>query len=220
MKVALCALVLVAACSSKKKHEEPPAPPPPAPADAAAPIDAPPPPPPCITTVDVTAGHKLDLPALKATAATCAGANVIADDTMKYEDLMRTFDALVAQGFANLSAGEHPQHDKAQLPAGTTRSSQTNEGRIVGRFEAKPAGEMPIVVVSTRVSVLGKEVGSPEDPGLREAIHAALPDATTSHTLILQADKTMTYRTLRAIVAAADTHGYTNILFGMTSKKK
>jgi biopolymer transport protein ExbD len=221
MKLALCVLVLVAACSSKKKHDETPAPtpPPPAPADAAGPLDAPPPPPPCITVVDITAGHTLDVAALKATAASCAGANVLADQTMKYGELMKTFDTLVAQGFTNLSVGEPAQHAKAQLPAGTTRSSTTNEGRIVGRFEEKPAGEIPIVVLGKRVTVLGQEIGAVEDPGLSAAISKALPAATAGHSLVLQADATTTVDTISKVVAAADDRGYTNILFGMTKKK-
>lgn len=241
MKLALCALLLVTACSSKKKHDETPAPrpAPPSPADAAVPVDAPPPPP-CIIDLVIAEpirysdgarisgeiphqrGAKLDLSALGPVAARCSGVNLIVEQTTKYSDIIGVFDALVGLGFDNLTLGSHEHHQKAQLPVGTTRSSLTNEGKIVGRFEAKPAGEMPVIVIAADkdITVSGKRVGKTADQNIVALVAHALPDATATHTLILQADQSLTQADVSGAVQGADLAGYTNLVFGMTAKKK
>ena len=70
----------------------------------------------------------------------------------------------------------------------------------------------------TEVKVFGKSVGKPDDDALGASITAALPAAPKDPTLIIQADRSLTFAPIRAAIDAAAKVGYTNVLFAVKNK--
>jgi biopolymer transport protein ExbD len=221
MKLALAALLLTAAC--QKKDEPKPVPteaPKPAekPAEKPKPVDTP-----CVLAVSLTdkvtyegGGIKgestvaaLDKAVFTPLAGKCS-AEITAEDTVGYQDIIRTMDLLVTAGITDVGLGG-TKSPKVDAP--------TSSGKLgpVSKDALKSA--VVIVMSRTEVTVSGKKVGKPADATLGAAIVKALPpNPTTSPIVIVQADASLSFAPIRAALDAAKQAGYDNVLFAVKNK--
>jgi len=167
----------------------------------------------------------IDVSAVKPLAGRCS-ADLTADDTVEYQNLINVMDKLVQAGITDVGLGG-ARHDHAlppQEPTITGEWTTTKDGKLqlTGHFKDSSKDLLrnaPLIIMSrTEVKVFGKSVGKPDDSALGAAIAAALPASPKDPTVIIQADRGLPFATIRAATDAAAKGGYTNVLFAVKNK--
>jgi biopolymer transport protein ExbD len=221
------AVVAVVACSKKDSAAPDPKPVEPKPEPVKAEVKPPEPKPeppkpaePCVVKVSV--GDKIsfegggvkgesptdavDLSAVKPLAGKCT-AEVTAPDTQSYQKVVTVMDKLVAAGITDVS-----------IESGAPDAKPTPAPKTIDPKDAVKTAPV-IIITKTDVKIANKAVGKVKDTDkLADAIAKALPPNPKEATVILQADESLTFATIRAAIAGSKKAGYDNVLFAVKNK--
>jgi len=127
---------------------------------------------------------------------------LVADDKLVYQDVVTTMDRLIKMGLVNVSLAD-PANSKpgpAPDPSGKLRD------------------EPVVIITKTEVRFRDKVIGKPDDDAITAKLTAVLPKDPKDPTLIIQADKDTSAKTINRVVTAASNQGYANVLFAVKNK--
>ena len=164
-------------------------------------------------------GTPNDVSALKP-KLTC-GASIWADDDVPYQDVIWTIDRLVKAGLFEVEVGDpkDPTLRKPKPPVSPSTWKHTTDDKadVRGRAEVAELAKLPVIIITkTEVTLGGKHLGSVAKNDFAEPLAKAMPPKPADYpTVILQADQSLPFRTIRTAVTAAHTVGYDNVLFAV-----
>jgi biopolymer transport protein ExbD len=129
---------------------------------------------------------------------------LIADDKMRYQDVISVMDALIMMGIVEVSLSD---------------PTKTKSGTVPARSDKQLLKEAPVLVITkTEVRFHDKLIGTPDDDAIATKLAAELPKDPKDPTFVIQADKDTSAKTINRVITGASNQGYTNVMFGVQNK--